>query len=90
MLVIRVELWPGGCESAKRVLCEGTIVNDGSGTQTLGNYRVKLGRSPHIEGKIWKRGRVEGFNRKKRGCWDLLQLSLNACLGKRNRRIEDE
>lgn len=84
MLVVRVELWPGGCEASKRVLCEGTIVNDGSGNQTIGNYRVKLGRSPHIEGKIWKRGRVENFNRKRRGAWDLLYLALKASLGRRN------
>ena len=40
MLVVRIELWPYGDPSRRKTLATGTIVNDGTGTTTEGNYRV--------------------------------------------------
>lgn len=87
MIVIRLELWPKGDESRKRVLGVGEITNVG-GTPEVGDYRVRLLKSPEYArtpnvGKPWRSGKVEGFPRTKPyGPWDLLLLALFAALGK--------
>lgn len=40
MLVVRIEIWPLGRESAKRTLGTAVIGNDGTGTPETGSYRV--------------------------------------------------
>jgi hypothetical protein len=81
MMVVKVELWPGGIEAAKQDLGTAYITNDGTGTADIGNYDVRLGR---MRGRgVWRTGRVEGFKRKILGPWDLLCLALAALVGKR-------
>ena len=95
MIVVHVQLWPGGDQSKAKHLGTATITNDGTGDpanrrrgkeSTLGNYRVRLSKrgQPTVR---WRDGRVEGFRRKRYGAWDLLYLALRACLG--GRRIEE-
>lgn len=76
MIVVKLELWPGGDEQRKRSLGTAFIVNDGTGDARYGNYRVMLGRMR--DGTIpWRIGRVFHWNR--RGSpWDLLVKAIMA------------
>ena len=69
MLVVRIELWPHGDVTRCKTLAAGTIVNDGTGTATRGNYRVQL---KDALGRPWKSGTVTNFPRKRLLAWDLL------------------
>jgi len=75
VLHVTIELSPSS-GSKRRILVEGTITNDGTGTLTSGNYRVRLCRR---DGLPWREGVVLGFPRKRRGPWRLLHLALEAC-----------
>lgn len=86
MIVVNVELWPGGDASRKRLLSRAVIGNDGTGSVGTGNYNVWLGRVgvmelPHRR-KPWKQGRVEGFPRARLNSWHLIYRALRACLDK--------
>lgn len=87
MIRIRIELLPFGyvdksgvLQQAVRHLGTGVITNDGTGTIELGNYDVTLSKWGD-PAKVWKRGIVTKFNRKKFGPWDLLCLALCSALG---------
>ena len=82
MLVVRIELWPGGDESRKRILGLAHIINDGTGDENTGNYVVRLFRWGS-DGRIWKSAQLFGFKRKRLGPWDLLLSALNATIGNR-------
>ena len=69
MLVVRIELWPGGCEARKRTLATGTITNLGTGSKTRGNYFADL---RDAAGRAWRHGTVTNFPRKRLLAWDLL------------------
>jgi hypothetical protein len=58
------------------------MANDLTGDQATGNYTVILSKwgRPTV---AWKRGRVEGFPRKRLGPWALLFRALNATVGRR-------
>jgi hypothetical protein len=88
--VIRVviELWPLGNERRKSTLGEVFIINDGTGTHTVGNYtyRVMKGKgSPHV----YKEGVVRGFPRAKLPAYDLLLSVLLNVFGHRNPRVKE-
>ena len=87
MIVVKIEMWPGGDPAKAREIGRGTIANDGRGTATLGSYDVRLLKSPEYARNpgTWKTGRVEGFPRQRLGPWDLLLRGLEACIGQRNR-----
>jgi hypothetical protein len=59
------------------------IANDGTGTSYCGNYDSTLSKwgRPNV---VWKRGRIVGFDRQKRGPWDLMFLVLLNIVGSRN------
>ena len=69
-----------------RILGIGEIANDGTGTVEVGHYNVALSKWAPKQNEIWKKGCVEGFDREKRGPWDLLYLALHSCVGSRNKR----
>jgi hypothetical protein len=50
----------------------------------LEDFIVRLSKWAPKERETWKRGRVEKFDRRKRGSWDLLYLALRAIVGGRN------
>ncbi|HUX16645.1 MAG TPA: hypothetical protein VMW52_09250 [Phycisphaerae bacterium] len=92
MIVIRVELWPGGDETRAEDLGTARIVNTvaasvASGGE-LGDYRVELlkgARYSRRAGEIWKACTVTGFPRRGLGPWDLLFRGLRDLVGYRNR-----
>jgi hypothetical protein len=81
MLRITIELVPLGVEANKKTLVVGTIVNDGTGTHTTGNYRVTL---QNAAGRKWKAGTIVDFPRTRLLAWDLLYRCLAKLVGKRN------
>ena len=82
MIVVKVELWPHGDESHARSLGFAEIANDGSGDLQTGNYEVRLFQWGSVR-RLWKKGTVSGFDRKRHGPWDLLALALAAIVGRR-------
>jgi hypothetical protein len=83
MLRITIEKVPYGISEYAHIIHRGTIVNDGTGTLSGGNYRIKLDKKLSKSGAhtgIYKTGRVKGFKRKKEGAWKLLFLGLQDCL----------
>ena len=93
MLRITIELLPHGSEKHKKPLGMATITNDGTGSESFGNYNVKLytWHEPPLKylvqlTRTWKTGRVELFPRKTRGPWDLLYRALRDIVGERNKQ----
>jgi hypothetical protein len=76
MLRITIELLPHGDESRKQHLGTIEIANVG-GTQTRGNYRVRLSKRGKPK-QLWKEGSVNEFPRKRLG------RALRATVGGRN------
>jgi len=75
MIRITVELVPFGFEQRKRIIGTATIVNDGSGTQTHGNYSYEF---VSRRGVRWRSGVIGGFPRKRRNVWELLRRCLDS------------
>ena len=65
MVVVKIELWPGGDKSKARLLGVATIANQGTGDATHGNYKVDLTHSGVYFGKpgTWRTGYVLGHRR---------------------------
>lgn len=88
MIVVKVELWPGGDESRKVDLGTAEIANI-SGLADVSSYSVRLLKgkaySPNGAGQLYKEGRVDGYPRRDRrwGPWELLALALEATVGTR-------
>jgi len=93
VIVVKLEMWPGG--KAERAVEFGRmlIMNQMTTTQEtrgeLGDYLAEArggvyGR-PDLMNRVWKSGQVRRFNRKTRGAWDLLYLALRGLVGDRNR-----
>lgn len=83
MIVIKIEIWPGGFEQYAKELYRGFIWNDATGTPEKGNYKVELNKKGQkIKGKgVWKSWSFKGFERKKLLAWDLLAISIVGALG---------
>jgi len=83
MIRITIELIPAGSPEYKQHLGTAEISNDGTGDAIISDYDVFLSKwgKPKV---AWKRAKVMGFNRRKRGPWDLLYLALQAAVGSRN------
>ncbi len=95
MIVVKIELWPGGDESKAREIGRIDIANNLKGDSNRGTYTVVLHkRLGKVKRGIWKQGMVdidnaekfeiEGFNRINRGPYDLLYLALKKLVGNRN------
>ena len=82
MIRITIEMLPKGDESRKRHLGTAVIGNDGTGTRTRGNYKIRLSRRGQPD-STWKSGSLQGFPRTRLGPWDLLFLALAATVGNR-------
>ena len=79
MIRITIELCPRGDTKNTKLLGTAIISNDGTGTDQIGNYNITLNKG----GKFLKKGRLEGFPRKKFGVWDLLFDCLMSTFWKR-------
>ena len=75
MIVVWMELWPGGDSTHARSLGMATITNDGSGTHLRGNYNVVLYKGGKKR-STYKQTRVEGFTRRRSNAWKLLYTAL--------------
>lgn len=83
MLVIKIELWPGGDQKRAKTIGIGKIGNDATGDCSTGNYNATLFSEDKT---LWKKGRVEGFPRKLTA-WDLLYRVLKNLVSDRNEPV---
>lgn len=98
MIRCTIEIIPYGIEKLTQKIGMIEIANDNTGNINIGNYKVLLKKMRPFKGALkenWKKGNfidkefiltdIVGFNRKKRGVYDLLYLALRACgIHKRN------
>ena len=67
MIIVRVQLYPGGFKTGKRTIGKLVIWNDGTGTEAVSHYRWELHHAGVFYGKRtnpWKKGVVRNFPRK--------------------------
>lgn len=93
MIVVTVQLYPAS-GGEPQLLGRAMIANDGTGDLTHGNYDMYVQKNANrgsasapwwrTPTRIWRRGRVEYFPRKRLGCWDLLYRALQSAVGDRN------
>lgn len=80
--MIHVSVWlkPASGLPARR-LCDGIIYNDGTGTSARGNYTyiLRLQRQ-----RVWRKGSLENFPRKRLNAWHLLYRVLAQALEQDN------
>ena len=78
MIVVNVELWPGGCRGLRRTIASARIWNDATGTKATGNFKTNFQkcRSDGYSSGTWKEGTVTRFPRLKRSAWYLLFYAL--------------
>lgn len=89
MIRVTIELLPGGFEDGKETIGLIEIVNDGIKSRndlTKGDYQYKMMKSARYAKTpgVYKQGKVGGFDRVKRGPYDLLYLVLKNAIGARN------
>ncbi len=82
MIRVTIELLPGGDVSRRRHLGTIEIANDGTGDEEKGNYAIRLSKFGN-PGQTWIHGVVKGFDRIRRGPYDLLLQCLDATVGRR-------
>lgn len=87
MIRVTVELLKHGDPTQIETLGTAFITNNGTGSPTLGNYKVIL---TDKAGNNWRRGYVKDFPRKRLLAWDLLFQSLRNALGDRGASYEKE
>ena len=78
MLVVKVELWPFGNREKAELLGVAHIVNDGTGTDEIGNYKVRIASGVDAN-SWWKQGHVKGVRRGRDRLWELVQKALSSC-----------
>jgi hypothetical protein len=83
MLRVTIELVSAAHPSRSRVLGVAEIANVG-GTVERGDYSVRLSKWAPKLSEAWRAGEVKGFDRVRRGPWDLLLYALVTLLGERN------
>ena len=78
MIVVKVELWPGGDRKRAREIGRMTITNDGtSHSPRRGDYGVKLMRKGTTN-RIQRQGDVKGHARQSYSVWVLVKKALDA------------
>lgn len=78
MLVVTITLWPHGDASQARVIAEGRIINNGTGTHTHGNYHMSFRERRQRSGR-WKPTKqrvLTGWQRLRYGPWALVAEGL--------------
>lgn len=91
MIVVRIEMWPGGDREKAYLLQEMAIANVG-GDAEKGDYAAVMSHSTTFKGNglenpnnppehaVWKRARVRGFPRKLSPA-ELVRRAIYECLG---------
>lgn len=81
MLVVKLELWPGGLGVGIKTLGTGVIVNDGTGTPEVASYGVVFAQGEYdpldVTGDALPCGRVENHLRGRDSVWELVRKALN-------------
>lgn len=80
MIRVTIEMVPRGDESKARIIAQGRIFNDGSGTFQRGNYGYWLSQSRRLT-VASREGSVRNFPRSAKNVWHLLALVLNTAFG---------
>jgi hypothetical protein len=87
MVVVKIELWPGGSEEHKEEIGSMKITNKGATEDgKFGRYFYELFKSKKYsksEG-VWKKGEMHWFPRLTRGPYDILYRVLKEAVGSRN------
>ncbi len=83
MLIVKIEMWPGGAEEEAQTVGIMQIVNDESGSYGKGNYDARILKWEKTD-ESWKEGRIDAFPRAKLGHWDLVYRALKSMIGYRN------
>jgi hypothetical protein len=88
MIRVTVELVSAIDPKRSRILGIAEIANDGETSSrtagAFGSYKVRLSKWSPRTNETWRSGRVQHFDRRGRGAWDLLYLALKAVVGERN------
>ncbi len=71
MVRITIEIVPYGSLENKRILGSVDIINDGTGTKTIGNYSVT---AINGNGKVFRKCKIEGYRRKADSIWKLMKM----------------
>lgn len=81
MVVVKIELWPGGSESDAREIGRMEITNDGSGTEDIGSYSVALLHAGRYWGKpgYWRQGSSVKYMRLVSSPYHLVAACLARC-----------
>lgn len=74
MIRITIELLPHGYEEKKTIIATGKIVNDGTGSVSIGNYKYEL----ELYKQSWNHGEIKGFPRQEKNIWQLLREVLSS------------
>lgn len=82
MIVVKIELWPGGFREKARTLGTVVIANNGEGDAERGNYDAALSHAGKFAGKIgcWKSAEVRGHLRRL-SPYHLVARAISLCLG---------
>ena len=83
MIRVTMELLPGGDDTKAKHLGSALIDNDASEGELRGDYKVVIYAGWDSGKRVWKKGEVKGFARKRLGPWDLLYQALKATVGER-------
>jgi hypothetical protein len=94
MLVLRVEMWPGGDVTKKRTIGLAALALQGVTPEGVRSYVVKLFKAPEFGGPatdeavlsdpaVWRQGVVTGHVAGPRGTWDLIGGALKVLLSER-------
>lgn len=84
MILVTVEVLPGGNAARRYSVASVSIANDGTGTAETGNYDCRVIDQRLGSSTVATRCRVERFPRQEKTALDLLYLALCDVLGKRN------
>ena len=87
MIYIRIELWPRGDRSRKRLLHEAVIANDGTGDMSTADYHASLSKRGGFKcdddrlarfdlKNVLRTAEVTGFKRKQESAWLLIKRVL--------------
>ena len=81
MVVVKIELWPGGMEEKARILGICSISNDLSGNKDFGNYKVELSHAGKyiLRKGMWKKGQLK-HHRRSLSPYHLVYAAIKACL----------
>lgn len=91
MIVVKLELWPGGDKDRAIDLGSAAISNE-SDLAEISTYSVRIFKGAAYSkypGDVWRRGEVKKFPRRDQrwGPWELLALALESTLGDRLRSL---